>query len=239
MSEDKSPRSFRSNDKAIKKAGRNFQQLSRVLPKVMRQLGLDTRLREHTFLNIWPHVVGEPFASRTRPLFIDHERNLVLAVRDAATGQEITFAKAELLKAIRRAARGVGIEINGMRFDMKRFYEGALDNAQVSLDTQTELPEPSEDELAAEELSVAEVVQIGEVASSMGPEQAHLAQRMRGLYEKEMRLKKWREKMGYPHCSKCGDITSRLHGENLICANCFASGMSEGPHGHYAPGFAK
>lgn len=238
MSEDQDKSTF--DPQSIKRGkGRNFQQLSKVLPKVLRQLGLDNRLREHTFLNIWPHVIGEPFASRTRPLFIDNERNLVLAVRDSATGQEITFAKAELLRAINQAARGVGIEIKGMRFDMKRFYEGALSESQVELPAGAELPEPTEAELNEIALSADEVVQIGLIASSIGPEQAPVAQRMRALYEKEMRLKKWREKMGYPHCSKCGDITSRLHGENLICANCFASGMSEGPRGHYAPGFAK
>lgn len=237
LTEEKKDSSF--DPKAVKRGkGRNFQQLSRVLPKVLRQLGLDNRLREHTFLNIWPHVVGEPFASRTRPLFIDHERNLVLAVRDSATGQEVTFAKAELLKAIKQAARGVGIEIKGMRFDMKRFYEGALSESVVVIEGE-ELPEPCDEDLEAIELSADEVVQIGLIAASIGPEQAHLAQRTRALYEKEMRRRKWRELKGYPHCSKCGDVTSRLHGENLICANCFASGMSEGPRGHYAPGYAK
>jgi hypothetical protein len=43
------------------------------------------------------------------------------------------------------------------------------------------------------------------------------------LYEKELRLKKWRLAHNYPVCSQCGDVTSRLHGANLICPLCFAT----------------
>jgi hypothetical protein len=100
--------------------------LLKCCPKLLRQLGIDNRLKEHTFPCIlWPHIVGEPFASRTRPLFIDSEGNVVIAVKDASTGQEISFAKADLLKKLKQAARGVGISINGMRFDMKRYFEKA------------------------------------------------------------------------------------------------------------------
>jgi hypothetical protein len=214
--------------------GRNFQDISRVLPRVLRQLGIDNRLKEHTFLHLWPHIIGEPFASRTRPLFIDHERNVVIAVKDAATGQEISFSKADLIKKLRQAARGVGIEINGMRFDMKRFFEKA-DSDLFAYPFQEPLPEPSDADLQSIELSDEESAQIAQVATNFesGAEFTRLALRMRSLYEKELRLKKWRLAHGYPHCSQCGDVTSRLHGANLICPLCFSTSMVEMPRGGY------
>ncbi|CAN5366368.1 hypothetical protein BH11CYA1_BH11CYA1_19270 [soil metagenome] len=239
--------------------GRNFQQIAKVLPKVLRQLGIDNRLKEHTFLHLWPHIVGEPFASRTRPLFIDSEGNVVIAVKDASTGQEISFAKGDLLKKLKQAARGVGISINGMRFDMKRFFDKATSD-EFAYQFQEPLPEPTEADLNAIELSVDEALQIANVATNFAPsfdsssdsrfamapdhDQAHdttangadfsrLAIRMRALYEKELRLKKWRLAHNYPVCSQCGDVTSRLHGANLICPLCFATGMLEMPRGGY------
>src|SRR5580704_15570258 len=80
------------------KGRRNFAEISRVLPQVLRKLGLDQRLKEQTFMNLWPHIVGEPFGSLSRPIFIDNERNIVVAVNGASTGQEMTFSKVKLLK---------------------------------------------------------------------------------------------------------------------------------------------
>ena len=213
------------------KGRRNFADISKVLPQVLRKLGLDQRLKEQTFMNIWPHVVGEPFASLTRPLFIDHERNIVIAVRDASTGQEIQFQKVQLLKAIRQAARGVGIEISGMRFDLKRFHEKSPEELPDLLpDPAQHLPEPSLADIAAVQLSAAdydEIAALGLSYASAQPEApATLIARVQSLFEKEIRVRLWREDQGYPHCSKCGDVTARLHGTALICAQCFASSMS-------------
>lgn len=225
--------------------GRNFQQIAKVLPKVLRQLGIDNRLKEHTFLHLWPHIVGEPFASRTRPLFIDSEGNVVIAVKDASTGQEISFAKGDLLKKLKQAARGVGISINGMRFDMKRYFEKATSD-EFAYQFEVPLAEPTEADLSAIELSVDEALQIAAVATNFtiephldephdttGADFSRLAIRMRSLYEKELRLKKWRMAHNYPVCSQCGDVTPRLHGANLICPHCFATGMLEMPRGGY------
>lgn len=209
---------------AFKRSKANLLQLSSVLPKVVRALGIDRRLKEHTFMNLWPHVVPEPFASRARPLFIDAEGNLVVAVKDAAVGQEFSFARQEMLKRLQTAARGVGMNISGLRFDMKRFYEGKLEAAQEAM-AAVRLPDPSAEDLAAVVLTEEELEPTRYLGENV-IDDAALVQRMRGLYEKELRLKRWREANGYPHCNYCGEVTSRLHGTDLICALCFASGMS-------------
>jgi hypothetical protein len=221
----------KKRDKSQPANRRNFSTISKVLPQLLRKLGLDKRLKEQTFINIWPHIVGEPFGSLSRPLFIDHERNVVIAVRDASTGQEMTFAKPQLLKAIRQAARGVGIEITGMRFDLKRFYEKSPDDIpEILPDPANKLPEPTAEDLAAIVLRpehLNEIVALGNSFLEAQPDAAEsLVSRVKALYEKELRIRLWRDSRGFPHCSQCGDVTARLHGTALICAQCFASGNS-------------
>jgi hypothetical protein len=213
------------------KGRRNFAEISRVLPQVLRKLGLDQRLKEQTFINLWPHIVGEPFGSLSRPIFIDNERNIVVAVNGASTGQEMTFAKVQLLKSIRQAARGVGIEITGMRFDLKRFSEGPLDPPiEILPDPALGLPEPSAEDLAEIKLNgeqYKEIADLGISYLSAQPDASpSIVSRVQALFEKEIRLRTWREGKGYPRCTKCDDVTARLHGTTLICAQCFAAGMS-------------
>lgn len=212
-----------SQSNQANRKNKNFTNLSNVLPKVMRALGIDKRLREHTFIKLWPHIVGEPFASRARPLFIDYEGNLVVAVKDAVVGQEFGFARAEVLKKLRHTARGLNIEINGLRFDMKRFFEGQDEQMQEAYEKR--LPVPTEHDLEVMELSAEDSALVSAVGANNTEGEAFL-NRMRSLYEKELRLKRWREAHGYPHCNYCGEVTGRLHGTDLICALCFATGMS-------------
>jgi hypothetical protein len=213
------------------KGRRNFAEISGVIPQVLRKLGLDQRLKEQTFMNLWPHIVGEPFGSLSRPIFIDNERNIVVAVRDASTGQEMTFSKVKLIKSIRQAARGVGIEITGMRFDLKRFSEGPLDPLPDILpDPAMGLPEPRLEDLAEIKITEEQYKEIEALGVSFlqaQPEAAPaIVSRVQALFEKEIRLRSWREGKGYPRCTNCGDVTARLHGTTLICAQCFAAGMS-------------
>jgi len=71
---------------------KNLSAVNNVLNQVMSKLGLDKRLREHTFLTLWPTFVNGAIADRSRPLFIDSDRNLVVSVADSATGQEACCA---------------------------------------------------------------------------------------------------------------------------------------------------
>lgn len=217
MSDDKKTPGYRLKRK-------NFASISGVLPRVLRDLGLDKRLKEHTFLSLWPHIVGEPFGSRARPLFIDNERNLVVAVQDASVGQEMGFHKAVLLAKLKQAAIGVGIDFRGMRFDMKRFWEGK--NEEFASLSEKSLPIPTKEDLQNIQLSEAEFANIAGLGSELDGQSEELVARMRQLFELELRVRHFREANGYPHCSNCGDVTDRLHGTDLICAMCFSSSMS-------------
>lgn len=207
----------------------NFNDIARVLPKVLRQLGMDARLKEHTFLNLWPHIVYEPFNRLARPLFIDHEKNIVVAVRDASVGQEMTFERTELLKRLRQAGRGLGIEIKGMRFDLKRFHDKHPDELPEFAMPALPLPEPSEHDLQHFPLSENDRQELAAMKARLEAEniEGGINKRIFALYEKEMRLKRWREAQDFPRCSKCGDVVSRLHDQSKICALCFTDLAAE------------
>src|SRR5215468_10772901 len=80
---------------------RSLKRVDAVLEQLVRKLGLDRRLREQTLMNLWPHLLGEPWARKFRCLFIDSENNLVVALADAATGQELSLMKPAILAKLR------------------------------------------------------------------------------------------------------------------------------------------
>ncbi len=79
--------------------------VNQVLNKVVGKLGLDRRLKEHALMSLWPSVAGEMFATCSRPLFLDHEGNIVIAVKDASVGQELSLLKVDLAKKMRAMPR--------------------------------------------------------------------------------------------------------------------------------------
>jgi len=106
----------------IRKAKSAFTSISNVLSEIVGQLGLDRRLKEQTVLNLWPMIVGDAFATKTRPLFIDNQNILVIAVQDASTAQELSFFKREITNKLKQAGAGTGVTIAGLRFDLKHYH---------------------------------------------------------------------------------------------------------------------
>jgi Dna[CI] antecedent, DciA len=120
-------------------------------------LGLDKRLKEHALLNLWPMMIGPVFSDKSRPLFIDHESNLVIAVKDASVAQELSLLKPEIIKKMRVAAHSLGLKINGMRFDLKHYYGGTpslSDGERFQVHKQTRRAEPTPEEL--DEINLSE-----------------------------------------------------------------------------------
>ena len=70
------------NSRKERKRG-SFATMSNLMNKLVVNLGLDQRLKEHDLLNLWPTLAGEVFADKSRCLFIDNERKLVISVKDA------------------------------------------------------------------------------------------------------------------------------------------------------------
>jgi len=223
------------NNRKERKRG-SFATMSNLMNKLIVKLGLDQRLKEHALLNLWPTVVGDTFAGLSRCLFIDNERKLVVAVKDASVGQELSLLRRDLLRKMAAAGDGLGVKIEGIRFDMKYFHQKTTE-AECTSTYKMPLPKPSLADLQSVILSDEEKEQIEQMRS--GPSDAsslkgyelssklHLTARIASIFEHELRLKKWQSANGYPLCSRCQDPAPTLHGSQKMCAHCFYKSMSK------------
>lgn len=208
-----------------------------LVPRVMANLGLDRRLKEHTLVNLWPTVCGSEFSERSRPLFIDHLRQLVVSTKDASTAQELMLRKGKILSELRTLGHHLDVEIKGLRFDLKSFRDKAAEDFQVADAPAPTLPR--EGELEALNLSPAEQKLIETLINRLNeeaPQRKDLNKRMAAAFERQLRLNSWRLKQGFPTCSFCTAASSRvfslpqLPGAKL-CFPCFVNARDEKTNG--------
>jgi predicted nucleic acid-binding Zn ribbon protein len=95
---------------------RKFTKVGELLPSILSKLGLEQRIKEQRVLALWPVVVGEELASRTRAIKIDHGV-LYVRVDHGAWMQELHFIENDLLRRLR--ARAPGVKLTGIRFSSK------------------------------------------------------------------------------------------------------------------------
>jgi Dna[CI] antecedent, DciA len=191
----------------------SFTSVNQVLSRLVTKLGLDKRLKEHALLDLWSTVAGTTMAQRSRPLYLDTESNLVIAVKDAPTGQELSLMKLDLLQKLRPFARAIGINVTGMRFDLKHFH-AARPDAKVQESRRQEIPQSTEADLAQINLTP-------EAGAS-----ANICERIATVYERELRLKHWRQSKGFPLCVGCGEPAESFHGREEQCHDCYFELMS-------------
>ncbi|MDZ4832203.1 MAG: DUF721 domain-containing protein [Candidatus Melainabacteria bacterium] len=214
--------------------------VSTVLSKVISKFGLEQRMKEHAFMSLWADIVDPPFKNVTRPLFIDNEGNLVVSVKDASVAQELSFQRGPMLKRLAPFARGVGLKIVGIRFDLKHFKAGE-DSDYLEKALQSHKREEaraasfvaSEQELASIQLSEENLIEIQELKESLqaGVEfEPGISDRMVRMYERELRLRAWRETKGLDACTQCGFVDTRMYGELSLCRLCHVWGLINAKH---------
>lgn len=229
-------------DEKPKRRSKSFATVGNVLNTVVSKLGLDRRLREKTLINLWPAIVGETFARRSRAIFINYEGNLVVAVKDASTGQELSLSRQELSSRLRAAAGGLGLDTKGIRFDLKHYHSADNRDELASIAAISKQParkEPAAEELnsislSSEDLEALQKLELelqsaheapsealGETSCQTSPGRFELRQRILALYERELRLKRWMTANQYPICSSCAEPTPLLHGSQSVCAACY------------------
>ena len=205
---------------------KGLSRLDKILPKVLRKSGLERRLREHAIFGLWPSVVGEKLAGRSRPLFVDSQSNLVVTVSDSAVGQEISLARTQLLKALTPLSRAAGIQIAGLRVDLKHYHQK---EEVIPQEEQVSLPDPNEAELSAIELGPEQQAlfahlknELEQADAGAGVDREPINKRVLMMYQKQLRLGIWRKAHGFPICTACGFAVSRLHedGADKLCFNC-------------------
>jgi len=208
-------------------SSRSLKRVDAVLEQVVRKLGLDRRLREQTLMNLWPHLLGEPWARKSRCLFIDSENNLVVALADAATGQELSLMKPAILAKLRVAAQSLGVTIQGVRFDLKHFHGPAEEPVVPGTGLPKRLPQPKDEDLFSISLTDEERRQVESLRSSADgqSDRGRQAERVAALFERRLLLRRWRQLNGYPTCTVCQEPAPVLHGEHNLCAPCFYRAM--------------
>ncbi|MFQ5511358.1 MAG: DUF721 domain-containing protein [Candidatus Krumholzibacteriia bacterium] len=80
-----------------------FSRIGDILPAVLKSVGLDKKLKERELLSLWPTVVGEEIAARTRAVRV--ERGVLhVEVRHSAWLQELYFMEKEIYGKLRERA---------------------------------------------------------------------------------------------------------------------------------------
>jgi hypothetical protein len=217
-----------------------FAPLGSVLSGVMSGLALDRRLKEHTLINLWPTFVSSAIAQRSRPIFIDSSRLLVIAVADASCGQELSLSKTQVLAKLIPTGRALGVEIAGLRLDLKHYHRKEEENFSSAQPGRDRLPEPKEADLAQIILPQEDLDELRQLAEELksGNGDPDLAARMLKLFEGELKLRQWQFLNGYPVCDACGNPARKLHAKRLhslnqtdeepaarLCQVCFYSSL--------------
>lgn len=81
---------------------RSFEGLSLILPKVIKELGLEKGIKEQRAVELWRKVVGKTIGEKTKPLSIT-QGVLRIKVKDNIWKQELYFLKEELKEKLNRA----------------------------------------------------------------------------------------------------------------------------------------
>lgn len=75
------------------------QKIDELVEAVLKQMGLYQKFKEHEVCNIWPEVVGQMIASRTKSVSIS-DGKLFVAFTSAVVKNEIMMVKEGLIKAL-------------------------------------------------------------------------------------------------------------------------------------------
>ena len=92
---------------------KEFARIGDILPEILKSAGLDKKIRESGILTLWPEVVGEEVAQRTRAVKVD-KGILYVNVDHGAWMQELHFMERDILRRLR--ARAPEVELHRIRF---------------------------------------------------------------------------------------------------------------------------
>jgi predicted nucleic acid-binding Zn ribbon protein len=213
---DKSPHSRHAHSK--------FTTVGLVLNRVAASLGLDRRLREHALIKLWPSLVGDAFAHKSYPLFLDVEGNVVIATADAATAQELSMNRRELMKKLKAVGKGLDLSIQGMRFDLKHFSSQRAADGQGMPEGYLPLPQLADatnSELEQVEISDEQRQSLNLLEKSINENSFEFSERIKNIVEKQIRLENWRRGQNFPTCKECGQPSRMLHLEKALCLTCY------------------
>lgn len=219
----KSSRSSRSSKGSL-------TNVSVLLDRLVGKLDLDRRLKEHALMSMWPTIAGDAFQQSSHPVFIDSEANLVIAVKDSSTGQELSLIKPQLLAKLRVISNSVGVKLHGLRFDLKLFWTTRGPKTQLAseLDASLKKPEvyrkPTAQELQQIAFGVEDEDKIAQLRANLNEQptlEAGTIERIVAGFAQELKFNKWQEQQGFPTCAFCRQPTQIQHGKESLCCDCY------------------
>jgi hypothetical protein len=170
------------------------EKLSGAMRRALKGLNLDQRMKEARAMALWPDVVGEMLAARTRPLHVNRG-TLVVAVASSAWAQQLSLLKPQL---IAKLAERVGPNV--------------IRDLRWRTGPQESLPGP--EELASEAgaggralppappLPASEAQAIARLTG--GIPDAKLAERIARTLEAQARRRLRQRESGWAPCRRCG-----------------------------------
>ncbi len=202
----------------------SMQLVDKILPSVMTGLGLDRRMKEHALMQVWPSFLPVALSEKSRPLFMDNQQNLVISASNAAVAQEISLMKNKLLQSLKMTARSLGVELNGLRVEMKNYHQPL----EPELAEAAPLPQASEEDLDLVELNANDkqlIVDLSKQLAENSEFESGLKMKALKAYERQLRLAQWRRVMGFPVCPLCSNPVPRLYELDMhkLCFSCWAA----------------
>lgn len=90
--------------------------INTILSSVLKRYDLEDRVKKYDFVKRWEEIVGTELAKRMKPECFRKD-TLVIAVKNAAWAQELSFNKVSILKRLKDAQSTFGIpEIKDLVF---------------------------------------------------------------------------------------------------------------------------
>jgi hypothetical protein len=169
--------------------------LSRALKGALAGLDLEQRLKESQAMALWPDVVGEVTANKTRPLYVNRG-TLVVLVTSSAWANQLNLLKPRLLLLLeKRVGAGVIRDL--------RWKTGALDDPIVLESETGSVFLPPRRKKLVEEPPLPPREQEAIARLARGVEDPRLSARFSGLLQAHARRRHRLAALGWIACNRC------------------------------------
>lgn len=181
------------------------EKLARAIGRALRELNMDQRVKESRAMALWPDVVGEVTAGRTRPLHVNRG-TMIVAVASSAWANQLNLLKSRYLDALAQRV-GPGV-IQDLRWRVAEVGTGE-EAAAVALAQAAAAPK-ARDERPAPPLDEADRAAIDRQVAEIGDPK--LAARMQEVLTRQAERRARLRDVGWVPCQRCGvlhDVADR------------------------------
>ena len=203
-----------------------LESIGSLIDKMSKNLGIERGLREITFVNLWPELIGGKFSNETNPIGIIKKNGydvLLLSVSSSSVSQEMFLYKNEILKKISNIALSLEFNIKDIIFSTKLWKKN---KNKISLDSNEEnttffLKKISDSDLKNIVVPENIINFVKESISTQNFSSNELKDRMLKMIINDIKLQIWKKNNGYPSCSQCGvALDYYTYNKKNLCPSC-------------------